>query len=61
MAGGLGELIAGALAATSPKPIEYVNGKDEFGQSGTPSELLAAYGMDAAHIVEAAKKVLERK
>ena len=61
MAGGLGELIAGVLAATSPKPIEYVNGKDEFGQSGTPSELLAAYGMDAAHIVEAAKKVLERK
>ena len=61
MAGGLGELIAGVLAATSPKPIEYVNGRDEFGQSGTPSELLAAYGMDAAHIVEAAKKVLERK
>ena len=61
MAGGLGELIAGMLAATSPKPIEYVNGKDEFGQSGTPSELIAAYGMDAAHIVEAAKKVLERK
>ena len=25
MAGGLGELIAGVLAATSPKPIEYVN------------------------------------
>ena len=61
MAGGLGELIAGVLAATSPKPIEYVNGRDEFGQSGTPSELLAAYGMDAAHIVEAARKVLERK
>lgn len=61
MAGGLGELIAGVLAATSPKSIEYVNGRDEFGQSGTPSELLAAYGMDAAHIVEAARKVLERK
>lgn len=61
MAGGLGELIAGVLAATSPKPVEYVNGKDLFGQSGTPSELLAAYGIDAPHIAEAARKVLERK
>ena len=61
MAGGLGELIAGVLASTSPKPIEYVNGKDQFGQSGTPAELLAAYGMDAAHIAQAAKKVMERK
>lgn len=61
MAGGLGELIAGTLAASSPRPIEFVNGKDRFGQSGTPSELLAAYGLDAAHIAEAAKKVLLRK
>ena len=61
LAGGLGELIAGVLAASSPKPIEYVNGKDEFGQSGTPAELLTAYGMDAAHIIDAAKKVIKRK
>ncbi|MCQ2119160.1 MAG: transketolase family protein [Bacteroidales bacterium] len=61
MAGGLGELIAGVLAGSCPKPVEYVNGKDQFGQSGTPSELLAAYNMDAAHIAEAAKKVMERK
>ena len=61
MAGGLGELVAGVLASTSPKPIEYVNGKDTFGQSGTPSELLAAYGIDAAAIVEAAKRAIERK
>ncbi len=61
MAGGLGELIAGTLAATTPRPIEFINGKDEFGQSGTPAELLAAYGMDAAHIAEAAKAVLQRK
>ena len=61
MAGGLGELIAGVLAATAPKPLEYINGADQFGQSGTPAELLAAYGMDAAHIAEAAKKVMLRK
>ena len=61
MAGGLGELVAGVLAATSPKPIEYVNGKDTFGQSGTPGELLAAYGIDADNIAEAARRVIERK
>ena len=60
-AGGLGELVAGVLAARSPKPVEFVNGRDEFGQSGTPSELLAAYGIDAEHIAEAARKVIERK
>ncbi|MBR7005211.1 MAG: transketolase family protein [Bacteroidales bacterium] len=61
MAGGLGELVAGVLAATSPKPVEYVNGKDTFGQSGTPAELLAAYGIDSDNIAEAARRVIERK
>jgi transketolase len=61
MAGGLGELIAGVLAASLPKPLEYINGKDLFGQSGTPDELLNAYGLDAAHIADAARKVINRK
>ncbi len=61
MAGGLGELIAGTLAATTPKPLEFVNGKDLFGQSGTPKELLKLYGLDAANIAEAAKRVMLRK
>lgn len=61
MAGGLGELIAGTLAATTPKPLEFVNGKDLFGQSGTPKELLKRYGLDAANIAEAAKRVMLRK
>lgn len=60
-AGGLGEAVAAALAAKLPAPLEFVNGKDRFGQSGTPSELLAAYGLDAAHIVAAALKAINRK
>lgn len=60
-AGGLGELIAGVLAKSAPTPIEFLNGEDKWGQSGTPAELLAAYGLDSAHIVEAAKKVIARK
>ena len=61
MAGGLGEAVAGLLARTVPTPVEFVNGQDLFGQSGTPSALLAAYGLDAQHIAEAAKKVIARK
>ena len=61
MCGGLGELIAGVLAANSPTPIEYINGGDKFGQSGTPAQLLSLYGMDAANIAEAAKKAIARK
>ena len=61
MAGGLGELIAGVLAANAPAPLEYVNGRDAWGQSGKPAELLSAYGLDAAHIADAARKALARK
>ena len=61
LAGGLGELICGTLAVKCPTPVELVNGGDEFGQSGKPAELMAAYGLDAAHIAEAARKVLTRK
>lgn len=61
MCGGLGELIAGVLAANAPTPIEYINGGDRFGQSGTPAQLLKAYNMDAEHIAEAARKAVARK
>lgn len=61
MPGGLGELVAGVLAAELPTPMEYINGQDKFGQSGTPAELMAAYGLDAEHIVAAAKKAIGRK
>ncbi|MCR5002969.1 MAG: transketolase family protein [Bacteroidales bacterium] len=61
MAGGLGELVAGVLASSVPTPMEFINGKDLFGQTGTPSELLKAYGLDAKNIADAAKKVLARK
>ena len=60
-AGGLGELIAGVLAMNCPTPMELVSGGDRFGQTGTPAELMAAYGLDAAHIAEAAKKAISRK
>ena len=61
VAGGLGEAVAAVLAAGCPVPMEFINGGDRWGQSGTPKELIAAYGLDAAHIAAAAKKALGRK
>lgn len=61
IAGGLGELIAGTLAAHKPAPVEHVAINDKFGQSGTPAELMKAYGLDAAHIIESVRKVIARK
>ncbi len=61
IAGGLGELVAGLLSRTAPCPVEMVAVDDTFGQSGTPAKLMEAYGLDAAHIAEAAKKAIARK
>jgi transketolase len=61
IAGGMGESIASTLAANTPAPVEFVAINDKFGQSGTPSALMKAYGLDAEHIVEAAKKAIARK
>ncbi|OGC87133.1 transketolase [Candidatus Adlerbacteria bacterium RIFCSPHIGHO2_02_FULL_54_18] len=61
VAGGLGGAVAECLSEEYPVPIEFVGIKDRFGQSGEPKELIAYYGMDAAHIEEAAKKAAGRK
>ena len=58
MAGGLGEAVAAVLARECPTPMVFVNGKDLFGQSGTPSALMAAYGLEAPHIADAAKRAI---
>ena len=59
--GGLSEAIAAVVAGGKPAPIEFINGGDRFGQSGTPAELMAAYGLDAAHIAAAAKRAISRR
>ena len=61
LAGGLCEAVAGVAARECPVPMEFICGEDRFGQSGTPAELMAAYGLDAAHIAAAAKKAVSRK
>ena len=59
--GGLGSSIASLLAQELPTPLEYVAVNDSFGESGTPDQLLAKYGLDTVDVVNAVKKVLKRK
>ncbi len=61
IAGGLGSAVAEVLSQNFPVPQEFVGVHDEFGQSGTPDELLEHYGMGESHILAAVKKVLGRK
>lgn len=58
--GGLGESVAGLLSRQMPTPIEMVAVQDTFGESGTPDQLMAKYGLKHDNIVVAAQKVLER-
>ena len=61
IAGGMGGAVAEFLAASHPVPIEFIGVRDEFGQSGTPEELVEHYGMGVSHIKAAVHKVLKRK
>lgn len=58
--GGLGSAVAEVLAQNCPVPIEFVGVRDQFGQSGTPEELLEHYGLTYKHILAAAFKVITR-
>ena len=59
--GGLGDSIAQLLVRNNPVPMEYVAVDDSFGESGKPDQLMKKYGLDAEHIVKAAKAVLAKK
>jgi len=60
MNGGLGDSIAQLLSRKLPTPIEYVAVDDQFGESGTPEQLLKEFGLDASNIVDAVKNVRQR-
>ena len=59
--GGLGSAIAEFLAKNNPKPIEFIGVQNQFGQSGSPAELLEHYEMGVSHIVEAATRAIKRR
>ncbi|HVS79605.1 MAG TPA: transketolase C-terminal domain-containing protein [Candidatus Paceibacterota bacterium] len=61
VAGGMGSAVAECLSEEFPVPVEFVGVRDQFGQSGTPDELIEHYGMGEKAIAEAVRKVVQRK
>ena len=59
--GGLFDSISQVLSRNCPTPIEAVAIFDEYGQSGTPDELMKHYHLDTEDIIEAAKRAVARK
>jgi transketolase len=59
--GGLGDSIAQIAAKHLPIPVEFIGTNDCFGESGTPTQLLIKYGLDANSLAEAAEKAISRK
>jgi transketolase len=59
--GGLGSLVAFALAEKRPTPIAYVGMRDRYGTSGTWDQLLEHFGLTPAAIAQAARDVIARK
>jgi len=58
IAGGMGSAVAELLAVEHPTKMAFVGVHDEFGQSGTPTELIKHYGMDKDSIKVALKALL---
>ncbi|MEZ5400018.1 MAG: transketolase C-terminal domain-containing protein [Bryobacteraceae bacterium] len=55
--GGLGEAVCAALAEIAPRPVVRIGLRDTFGESGTAAELLTRYGLRAANIAEAVRRL----
>ena len=49
------------IGEVHPVPIRYVNIGDQFGESGSPEELLEKYGLTAAKVAEAARAAVAGK
>ncbi len=56
--GGLGSVVAMAVARRHPCPMAFVNLGDTYAQSGTPEELLEKYGLTAGDIARAAEDLV---
>lgn len=59
VAGGFGSVVAEFLSEHHPVPIHRLGIQDQFGQSGQPDELLAHYGLDTLHIVDAVRAFVQ--
>ena len=58
--GGLGDAVCSVLSEECPTPVMKIGVNDVFGHSGPAQDLLDEFGLNAEHIVEAAKKILKK-
>jgi len=58
---GMGSAVCEFLSQNIPTPVKMVGVNDVFGESGTPKELLEAYGLNANGIIKAADEVAKLK
>ncbi|MDA0729032.1 MAG: transketolase family protein [Bacteroidetes bacterium] len=56
--GGLGGTVAQTLAKHHPTRMAHVAVEDQFGESGTPAQLMKKYGLDAESIVIKTRELL---
>jgi transketolase len=59
--GGLGGAVAEIAGELCPVPLKRIGMQDRFGESGEPAQLLTYFGLDADHIVAAAREIIDRK
>lgn len=59
--GGLGDSVAQVLAMHLPTPMEMVAVDDQFGESGTPAQLMTKYGIDTEDVIAASERAVARK
>lgn len=59
--GGLGAVVAQAIVANKPVPMEFVDIGDRYAESGDPDGLLVKYGLTADRVADAVRRVIKRK
>ena len=59
--GSLGSAVAMAAAGCCPTPMEFVNLGARYAESGSPEAVMEKYGMTAANVAAAVRRVLARK
>lgn len=60
VAGGMGSAVAEFLAENCPVIMEFVGVRDEFGESGTPEELIEHFNLGEKGIIDAVKRILKK-
>jgi transketolase len=57
--GGMGSAVAECLSEHFPVPMKFIGVNDQFGQSGTPDELIEYYRMGKKDVIEAVRSLIK--